>query len=39
VVRGFFGELINKIAVPQIRDRLTDAIEHELAITESKADA
>jgi hypothetical protein len=24
--RGFFGELINKIAVPQIRDRLTDAI-------------
>jgi len=39
VVRGFFGELINKIAVPQIRDRLTDAIEHELATTESKADA
>ena len=39
VVRGFFGELINKIAVPEIRDRLTDAIEHELAITESKADA
>jgi len=39
VVRGFFGELINKIAVPQIRDRLTDAIEHELATTESRADA
>ena len=39
VVRGFFGELINKIAVPEIRDRLTDAIEHELAITESRADA
>ena len=37
VVRGFFGELINKISVPGIRDRLTDAIEHELAITESKA--
>lgn len=38
VVRGFFGEIISKIAVPAIRDRLTDAIEHELAITESKAD-
>jgi Fe-S cluster assembly protein SufD len=37
VVRGFFGEIIAKIAVPEIRERLTDAIEHELAITESKA--
>lgn len=37
VVRGFFGEIIAKIAVPEVRDRLTDAIEHELAITESKA--
>ncbi|MGV0993388.1 MAG: Fe-S cluster assembly protein SufD [Mycobacterium sp.] len=36
VVRGFFGEIISKIAVPEIRDRLTDAVEHELAITESK---
>ncbi len=36
VVRGFFGEIIAKIAVPDIRDRLTDAIEHELAITESR---
>jgi Fe-S cluster assembly protein SufD len=36
VVRGFFGEIIAKIAVPEIRDRLTDAIEHELAITESR---
>jgi Fe-S cluster assembly protein SufD len=36
VVRGFFGEIISKIAVPEIRDRLTDAIEHELAITESR---
>jgi Fe-S cluster assembly protein SufD len=33
VVRGFFGEIIAKIAVPDIRERLTDAIEHELAIT------
>lgn len=39
VVRGFFGEIIAKIAVPAVRDRLTDAIEHELAITESKANA
>jgi Fe-S cluster assembly protein SufD len=34
VVRGFFGQIISKIAVPQIRERLTAAIEHELAITE-----
>lgn len=33
VVRGFFGEIISKIAVPEVRERLTDAIEHELAIT------
>jgi Fe-S cluster assembly protein SufD len=39
VVRGFFGEIILKIAVPEIRDRLTAAIESELAITESKADS
>ena len=37
VVRGFFGEIIAKIAVPAVRERLTDAIERELAITESKA--
>ncbi len=36
VVRGFFGEIISKIAVPEIRERLTDAIEHELAITETR---
>lgn len=34
VVRGFFGELIQKIAVPSVRDRLTEAIEHELELTE-----
>jgi Fe-S cluster assembly protein SufD len=34
VVRGFFGEVIGKIAVPEVRDRLTDAIEHELELTE-----
>lgn len=37
VVRGFFGEIISKIAVPEVRDRLTDAIETELAVTESKS--
>ncbi|SCX20680.1 Fe-S cluster assembly protein SufD [Mycolicibacterium fluoranthenivorans] len=34
VVRGFFGELIGKISVPAVRDRLTTAIEHELELTE-----
>ncbi|MCV7357919.1 Fe-S cluster assembly protein SufD [Mycolicibacterium fluoranthenivorans] len=34
VVRGFFGELIGKISVPAVRDRLTAAIEHELELTE-----
>ena len=37
VIRGFFGEIISKIAVPDVRERLTAAIEHELAITESRA--
>lgn len=37
VVRGFFNEIIGKIAVPEVRERLTAAIERELAITESKA--
>jgi Fe-S cluster assembly protein SufD len=35
VVRGFFGEIISKIAIPDVRDRLTDAIERELAVAES----
>ena len=39
VVRGFFNEIIAKIAVPEVRERLTTAIEHELAITESKVTA
>ena len=33
VVRGFFGEILAKIAVPAVRERLTEAIERELAIT------
>lgn len=36
VVRGFFNEIIAKIAVPAVRERLTEAIEKELAITESE---
>lgn len=34
VIRGFFGEIISRIAVPEVRDRLTAAIEHELELTE-----
>lgn len=34
VIRGFFAEIISKIGVPEIRERLTAAIEHELALTE-----
>jgi Fe-S cluster assembly protein SufD len=34
IVRGFFGEIIQKIAVPAVRERLTEAIEHELELTE-----
>jgi Fe-S cluster assembly protein SufD len=31
VIRGFFGQLIAKIGVPELRDRITEAIEAELA--------
>ncbi|MGD9621333.1 MAG: Fe-S cluster assembly protein SufD [Mycolicibacterium sp.] len=37
VVRGFFNEIIARIAVPAVRERLTEAIEQELAITESRS--
>jgi Fe-S cluster assembly protein SufD len=30
VIRGFFGELIARIEVPEVRDRVSDAIEAEL---------
>jgi Fe-S cluster assembly protein SufD len=33
VIRGFFGELIAKIAVPELRDRISAAVEGELAKT------
>ena len=32
VVRGFFGEILQKITVPEIRQRLEAAIEDELAV-------
>ena len=35
IVRGFFNEIIAKISVPAVRERLTDAIEEEFALTES----
>jgi Fe-S cluster assembly protein SufD len=35
IVRGFFGEVIAKIAVADVRERLTDAIEGELAFAEN----
>jgi Fe-S cluster assembly protein SufD len=31
VIRGFFGELISKIGVPELEERITAAIEEELA--------
>ncbi|WP_194860938.1 Fe-S cluster assembly protein SufD [Dietzia sp. SYD-A1] len=30
VVRGFFGEVINRIGVPEVRDRIAEAVELEL---------
>ncbi len=33
VVRGFFGEVLNKLGVPAVVDRATERLENELAIT------
>jgi Fe-S cluster assembly protein SufD len=33
VIRGFFGELIGKIGVPELRDRISAAVEAELTKT------
>ena len=33
VVRGFFGEILSRIALPELRERLEAAIEAELAVT------
>lgn len=35
IVRGFFGEIIAKIPVEAVRERLTEAVERELAVTET----
>ncbi|CAM3045375.1 FeS cluster assembly protein SufD [Arthrobacter ulcerisalmonis] len=35
VVRGFLNEIIQQIKVPSIEERLTDAVERELALTEN----
>lgn len=35
IVRGFFGEIIAKIPVPFVQERLTEAVERELAVTEN----
>ena len=37
VIRGFFGELISKIAVPELRDRISGAVEAELIKTAGMA--
>jgi Fe-S cluster assembly protein SufD len=34
VVRGFFGEILSKITIPELRERLESAIEAELAATD-----
>jgi len=31
VIKGFFGQLIDQIEVPEVRDRVTSAIDAELA--------
>jgi Fe-S cluster assembly protein SufD len=33
VVRGFFGEIVSKIPLPELRERLEAAVEAELAVT------
>ena len=35
VVRGFFGEIIAKIPLPELRERLEAAVEAELALSRS----
>ena len=36
IVRGFFAEIIARIPVPSVQERLTEAVERELAVTENK---
>ncbi|MFD5277728.1 Fe-S cluster assembly protein SufD [Pseudarthrobacter sp. NPDC058362] len=35
VVRGFLNEIIQQIKVPSLEERLTEAVEHELALTDN----
>ena len=35
VVRGFFADLVQRIGVPDLENRLIDAIERELAVTQA----
>ncbi|MNR51487.1 cysteine desulfurase activator complex subunit SufD [compost metagenome] len=35
VVRGFLNEIIQQIKVTSIEERLTEAVEHELALTDN----
>jgi Fe-S cluster assembly protein SufD len=37
VIQGFFGELISKIGVPELRDRISGAVEAELSRTGAAA--
>ena len=37
VIRGFFGQLIGQIEVPELRDRVTSAIDAELARSPERA--
>jgi Fe-S cluster assembly protein SufD len=37
VIRGFFGELIGKIGVPDIEERISEAIERELGSSEPRS--
>ena len=39
VIRGFFGELIAKIGVPELRDRIAEEIEAELVATPETQEA
>ena len=37
VIRGFFGELVDQVSVPELRERIMAAIEAELAIEAERA--
>jgi Fe-S cluster assembly protein SufD len=37
VIEGFFGELIAQIEVPELRERVTAAIERELTVPAAAA--